>query len=268
MLYIVPTPIGNLEDMTYRAIRVLKEVDLIACEDTRVSRKLLNHFDIKTKLISHHQHNENASSDKLIDMLQNDMNIAIISDAGTPAISDPGNIIIKKCIENNLKYTVLPGANAIIPSFVLSNFSAPFTYIGFLDRNKRKNELEKYEKYETSLIFYESPHRIKSTLEEMKSVLGNRRISIIREISKLYEEVVHIDIDGAILKYSSETPKGEFVIIVEKYICEKIEYSQEQILEIAKNMFKDGIRKKEIAKELSKKYSANRQDIYKYISKW
>lgn len=268
MLYVVPTPIGNLEDITYRALRILKEVDVIACEDTRVSIKLLNHFEIKNKMISYHQHNENSIAEKLIEMLKSGCEIALISDAGTPAISDPGEKIIQRCIEENLSYTILPGANAIIPAIVASNFSSPFTYIGFLNRTNRKKTLDEFKKYKTNLMIYESPHRIKSTLKDLLDVFGNRKICIVREISKLYEEFIHTDIEKAILKYMEITPKGEFAIVIEGYTEPDIVYEEKFVISEAKRMLELGIRKKDIAKELSSIYAIDRNDLYKQMSDW
>ena len=186
-LYICPTPIGNLEDMTYRTIRVLNEVDLIAAEDTRHSIKLLNHFEISKPLTSYHEHNKDSKGGYLINKLLDGENIALISDAGMPGISDPGEDIIKQAIENNIEIEVLPGATASITALVGSGLeTGKFAFEGFLDRDKkiRRNQLEEIKEERRTIIFYESPHRLKDTLKDMLKVLGNRKIAVNREINK------------------------------------------------------------------------------------
>lgn len=192
-LYVVPTPIGNLEDMTFRAIRILKECKLIAAEDTRNTKKLLHYFEIHTPLISYHEHNHQEREKQLLDKIRNGESIAVVSDAGMPAISDPGSELVQAAIREGLDVIVLPGANAALVALVGSGLPAqPFTFYGFLPRKKKdkKEALEKLKNLNSTLIFYESPYRIKDTLETMEGTLGNRQASIGREISKKFEEFV------------------------------------------------------------------------------
>ena len=223
-LYICPTPIGNLEDMTYRTIRILNEVDLIAAEDTRHSIKLLNHFEISKPLTSYHEHNKDSKGGYLINKLLEGENIALISDAGMPGISDPGEDIIKQAIENNIEIEVLPGATASITALVGSGLeTAKFAFEGFLDRDKkvRRNQLEELKEESRTIIFYESPHRLKDTLKDMLKVLGNRRIAVNREITKKYQEIIREDIETVINIFNEREVKGEFVLIVEGFKGEK-----------------------------------------------
>ena len=215
-LYIVPTPIGNLEDITIRAINILKEVDIIFAEDTRVTKQLLNHFNIQNKLISSHLYNENQNEEKEIKYLKEGKNIAIVSDRGTPVISDPGYILVKNAIENGYNVVCLPGPTALIPALVMSGLSSgPFTFYGFLNskESKRKKELELLKSTSYPIIFYEAPHRLIKTLNNIHEILGNRKIAIVREISKKYEEVIRGTVEN-ILK-TVENIKGEIVLIVE-----------------------------------------------------
>ena len=204
-LYICPTPIGNLEDITYRTLRTLKEVDLIAAEDTRHSIKLLNHFEISKPLTSYHEHNKDSKGDYLINKLIDGENIALISDAGMPGISDPGEEIIKQAIQNNIEIEVLPGATAFVMALVGSGMDTHrFVFEGFLDRDKkvRKAQLEELKEESRTIIFYESPHRLKDTLKDMLKILGNRNISINRELTKKYQEIIRENIDMSMNKYN------------------------------------------------------------------
>ena len=234
-LYICPTPIGNLEDMTYRTIRILNEVDLIAAEDTRHSIKLLNHFEISKPLTSYHEHNKDSKGGYLINKLLEGENIALISDAGMPGISDPGEDIIKQAIEHNIDIEVLPGATASITALVGSGLeTAKFAFEGFLDRDKkvRRNQLEELKEERRTIIFYESPHRLKDTLKDMLKVLGNRRIAVNREITKKYQEIIREDIETVINIFNEKEVKGEFVLIVEGFKGEKtVQNSYEDLTE-------------------------------------
>src|SRR5690625_5177461 len=192
-LYVVPTPIGNLDDMTFRAINILKKVHLIAAEDTRQTRKLLNYFDIKTPLISYHEHSKKDREEQLIEKIKNNQSIALVSDAGMPAIADPGSRLIQRAIENKINVIPLPGANAALCALVSSGLSTDeFLFYGFLPRKnkERKREIERLAYIQATLIFYESPYRLKETLLFLYKSLGNRRITIAREISKVYEEMI------------------------------------------------------------------------------
>lgn len=217
MLFIVPTPIGNLEDITLRALRVLREVDLVACEDTRHSRKLLEKYDIKTPFESFHSYSSRAKLEKLLSFLQTGKNIALITDAGMPGISDPGYLLIRGALDKNIPVTVLPGACAAVTAVVASGFPAhEFTYLGFLPLKKhRKAKLESLKNATRTVIFYESPHRIVKTLHELSEFLGeNRKIAVCRELTKVFEEVFRGTIGEANNYFSKHSIKGEFTIVV------------------------------------------------------
>lgn len=216
-LYLVATPIGNLEDMTFRAIRILKEVDIIAAEDTRQTRKLLTHYQISNRCVSYHEHNKRASGPELIRLLEEGQSIALVSDAGTPAISDPGYELVVAAIEADITVVPVPGANAAISTLITSGLSTErFAFIGFLprDKKKRKQELEKTGGFTGTVLFYESPHRIVETLTQMLDVWGNRAICLGRELTKRHEEIWRGTIADALLKFEQTPPLGEFVIAV------------------------------------------------------
>ncbi len=217
-LYLVPTPIGNLDDITLRAINVLKEVDLILAEDTRTSGKLLKHFQIHTPMQSHHMHNEHKTTDLIVSKIESGLTVALISDAGTPAISDPGFLLTRACIEKGIEVDCLPGATAFVPALVNSGFpNDRFIFEGFLPVKKgRQTRFIELADEKRTMIFYESPHKIIKTLEQMKTYFGeDRRVSISREISKLFEETLRGSISTLIKHFENHPPKGEFVIIVE-----------------------------------------------------
>ena len=253
-LYIVPTPIGNLEDITIRAINILKEVDIIFAEDTRVTKQLLNHFNIQNKLISSHLYNENQNEEKEIKYLKEGKNIAIVSDRGTPVISDPGYILVKNAIENGYNVVCLPGPTALIPALVMSGLSSgPFTFYGFLNskESKRKKELELLKSTSYPIIFYEAPHRLIKTLNNIHEILGNRKIAIVREISKKYEEVIRGTVEN-ILK-TVENIKGEIVLIVEGN-------SKEPTFENIS--IKDGLTPNEAIKKVAKERNIPKSIVY------
>lgn len=216
-LFIIPTPIGNLEDITFRAVRILKEVDLILAEDTRTSSVLLNHYGISTKLISHHKFNEHESVNRVVGELKAGKNIALISDAGTPGISDPGFLLVRTCIENKITIETLPGATAFVPALINSGLpNHEFIFIGFLPVKKgRETKFKELQSETRTLIFYESPFRILKTLEQMQKFFGERKASVSREISKKFEETVRGTFAHLIEHFKLKEPKGEFVIIVE-----------------------------------------------------
>lgn len=272
-LYIVATPIGNLEDITFRAINVLKSVDFIAAEDTRHTLKLLNHFDIQKKLVSYYKEIEKNKSDVLIKELLNGKNIAIVSDAGTPGISDPGEEIIKKAIENNIEIIPIPGACAFINALISSGLSTKeFCFIGFLSANKKEREdkLEEIKYLNKTILFYEAPHKLKATLESIFKILGNRNIVLAKEITKIHETFIRGKVED-ILK-SIEEPKGEFVIVIEgSEITQKEieknnlnEMSLEEHYEYYKNK---GLDKKEIIKSIAKDRNLPKNDIYQEFIK-
>ncbi|MGV3686146.1 MAG: 16S rRNA (cytidine(1402)-2'-O)-methyltransferase [Daejeonella sp.] len=216
-LYLVPTPIGNLEDMSFRAIRILKEVDLILAEDTRTSAPLLKHFGIDKKVFSHHQHNEHKSVTEVIRFLKDGKQVALISDAGTPAISDPGFLLVRETIKNELPVECLPGATAFVPALVNSGLAADrFTFEGFLPVKKgRQTRMKELADEERTMIFYESPHRLLKTLEEFGQYFGmERQASVSRELTKMFEETVRGTLTDIKLHFETHTLKGEFVIVV------------------------------------------------------
>ena len=270
-LYICPTPIGNLEDMTYRTIRILNEVDLIAAEDTRHSIKLLNHFEISKPLTSYHEHNKDSKGGDLIKKLLEGENIALISDAGMPGISDPGEDIIKQAIEHNIDIEVLPGATASITALVGSGLeTAKFAFEGFLDRDKkvRRNQLEELKEERRTIIFYESPHRLKDTLKDMLKVLGNRRIAVNREITKKYQEIIREDIETVINIFNEKEVKGEFVLIVEGFKGEKtVQNSYEDLTEreYVITLMENGMDKKDAIKTVCKDRKLKKDVVYKQV---
>lgn len=268
-LYLVATPIGNLDDITLRAIKTLEEVDLIAAEDTRHTLKLLNHLKIKKPLISYYKQTEKNKSNILIDKLIEGKNIALVSDAGTPGISDPGEEIVRKSIENNIKVIPIPGACALINGLICSGLdSKEFTFIGFLPVNQteKKNKLEEIKNENKTLIFYEAPHKLKGTLQKMLEILGNRKIVLARELTKIHEEYIRGNIDE-ILQNQKE-PKGEYVILVEgnrENIKNEVilnELSLESHYEYYKNK---GFEKKEIIKKIANDRKTNKNEIYQYF---
>ncbi len=270
-LYICPTPIGNLEDMTYRTIRILNEVDLIAAEDTRHSIKLLNHFEISKPLTSYHEHNKDSKGGYLINKLLEGENIALISDAGMPGISDPGEDIIKQAIEHNIDIEVLPGATASITALVGSGLeTAKFAFEGFLDRDKkvRRNQLEELKEERRTIIFYESPHRLKDTLKDMLKVLGNRRIAVNREITKKYQEIIREDIETVINIFNEKEVKGEFVLIVDGFKGEKtVQNSYEDLTEreYVITLMENGMDKKDAIKTVCKDRKLKKDVVYKQV---
>ena len=216
-LYIVPTPIGNLEDMTFRAIRTLKEVDLILAEDTRTSGKLISHYGIDTSLQSHHMHNEHKTVPKLVDRMRSGLNIAMISDAGTPSISDPGFLLVRACLEADIEVECLPGPTAFIPALVVSGLpSDRFVFEGFLPPKKgRQTRLKQMADQSRTMILYESPHKLLKTLNQLEEYLGaDREISVSRELTKMHEETVRGTISEVRSHFESKAPKGEFVLVI------------------------------------------------------
>ncbi|CEH32623.1 16S rRNA (cytidine(1402)-2'-O)-methyltransferase [Romboutsia lituseburensis] len=270
-LYICPTPIGNLEDMTYRTVRILNEVDVIAAEDTRHSIKLLNHFEISKPLTSYHEHNKDSKGGYLIDKLLDGESIALISDAGMPGISDPGEDIIRQAIENNIEIEVLPGATASITALVGSGIeTGKFAFEGFLDRDKkvRRKQLEEVKEETRTIIFYESPHRLKETLKDMLNILGNRKIALNRELTKKYQEIIREDIETAINIFNEKEVKGEFVLIVEGFKGEKtIKNSYEELneREYVIALMEEGMTKKDAIKAVCKDRKITKDIVYKQV---
>ena len=264
-LYIVATPIGNLEDITLRAIRILKEVDLIVAEDTRHTLKLLNHLEITKPLISCHRHNEEVKTEKIVEKLQQGQNIALVSDAGTPGICDPGEIVIKKCIEEGIQVIPIPGACAMINALIASGIDTKeFIFLGFLPLNKklRKQKLEEIEKSKKTLILYEAPHKLDETLKDLEKILEDRHIVIAREITKIHEEWIRGNISEIIEK--SKDLKGEMVLIIEGNEKVEIKNNFESLTleEHYKFYERQGYDKKDIIKKIAKDRGLNKNEIY------
>ncbi|HEY8892957.1 MAG TPA: 16S rRNA (cytidine(1402)-2'-O)-methyltransferase [Clostridium sp.] len=272
-LYLVPTPIGNLKDITLRALEVLQSVDIIAAEDTRQSLKLLSHFNIRKTLISYHMHNEQGRSQNIIDQVKEGKNIAIISDAGSPGISDPGSVIVSKCIEQSVEFVVLPGATAITTALVYSGLdTTKFIFRGFMPReNKdRKPIIDDLIDRSETLIFYEAPHRLLNTLEFLYENIGNRKISMCRELTKLYEEIIRLTLEEAIEYYKQNSPRGEYVLVIEgksKEAIDKDERAKWDSLTIEEHIRRymdEGINKKDAMKKVAKDRNKPKSEIYKY----
>lgn len=269
-LFLVATPIGNLEDITLRAIRILKEVDFIAAEDTRHSLKLLNHLGISKPLISYYKQKEASKSSYLVDELLSGKNIALISDAGTPVISDPGETVVSLAIENDIPVVPVPGPCAIISALIASGISAnSFSFFGFLPVSKKEKfeKLEAIKNYETTLVFYEAPHKLTATLEAMLEVLGDRSIVLCRELTKVHEEFIRGKLSDVISKLSE--PKGEFVLIVEGSLHKKEEsiaiLNNLSLEEHYKFYEKQGFSKKEIIKKIAKDRGVAKNEIYQHF---
>ncbi len=260
-LYLVATPIGNLEDMTFRAVKILNEVDIIYCEDTRVSGKLLHHFEIKKPLRTYHDHNKQASSDGILNNLRGNMNVALISDAGYPLISDPGYYVIREVIKEGFNVVSIPGASAVLSGLVVSGLVPhPFLFYGFLDskESKKVKELESLKEQKETLIFYESPHRINKTMKTIYETLGERNVVIARELTKRYEEILR----GTTLSMQNiEDIKGEMVIILEGK--QEVPYTPTKpIIEEVEDLINDGLSSKEAIKQIAKLRNLPKNDVY------
>lgn len=269
-LYLCPTPIGNLEDITFRTLKVLSSVDLIAAEDTRVSAKLMNHFEIKVPLTSYYEHNKREKGSYLISKLKSGMNIAVITDAGMPGISDPGEDLVRLCISEGIKTEVLPGPCAFATALVGSGISTGrFAFEGFLTVN-RKNRISRLEEIKNdtrTLIFYEAPHKLVSTLKDMLEVFGERKMTIARELTKRYEEYRYTTISEALAYYSDEaSPKGEFVLIIEGADPDKLKEDYLNSLPNAEDLLRryssEGMRAKELTRKVADELKQPRREIY------
>lgn len=272
-LYIVPTPIGNLQDMTLRGLETLKNADYIAAEDTRQTLKLLNRFEIKKSLISYHQHNENDKSKSIISLLRDGNNIALVSDAGTPGISDPGSVIIRECIKEGIDFEVLPGATAITTAVVNSGLDTTgFIFKGFLPReNKERREfVANLTNLQETIIFYEAPHRLLNTLQFLQCTFGNRRIAVCRELTKIHEEIFRGTIEDSINHFTEKDPRGEFVLVMEGKTAEEIEaenkmtWENMSIEEHIQKFINDGMSKKDSIKMVAKERNLPKSEVYKH----
>ena len=273
-LYLCATPIGNLEDMTYRVVRTLKEVDLIGAEDTRNSIKLLNHFEIETPMQSYHEFNKYDKAKELVQMLLDGKNIALITDAGTPGISDPGEELVKECLENGIEVTSLPGASACVTALSMSGLSTQrFCFEAFLPKDKKrlKNVLKELQNETRTIIIYEAPHRLAKTLKVLEEALGNRRVSINRELTKKYEESFLTTLKEAREKYEAEEPRGEFALVIEGKSFDDIEQEEQQkweemsLEDHIKIYLGQGLDKKAAMKKVAKDRGVAKRDIYNQL---
>lgn len=263
-LYLVPTPIGNLEDMTYRSINILNTVEVIFSEDTRVTLQLLNHFDIKKKLIALHDHNEDSEKEKVLEYLKNGKSVAIVTDRGTPIISDPGYKTVKYVTDNGYNVVGLPGANAFVPALITSGIEpSPFMFYGFLNSkdSKRKTELENLKFCKYTIIFYEAPHRIKKTMEEILEIFGDRQVSLSREISKKFESIYRGNISD--LLPTLDNIKGEFVIVVSPYKEDNSNNSELSVIDNVKLYIENGMEVMDAIKRVAKERNIPKNEIYR-----
>ncbi|MGN0153600.1 MAG: 16S rRNA (cytidine(1402)-2'-O)-methyltransferase [Lachnospiraceae bacterium] len=274
MLYICATPIGNLEDITLRTLRVLKEVDLIAAEDTRNSIKLLNHFEIKTPMTSYHEYNKYDKAKVLVGKMAAGVNVALITDAGTPAISDPGEELVRQCHEAGIEVTSLPGPSAFVTALTISGQATRrFCFEAFLpyDKKERAQILEELKKETRTILIYEAPHKLKKTLRDLYEVLGDRKISLCRELTKKHETNFRTTIAGAIAFYEEQEPKGEFVLVIEGISREEVKTEEMQaflsmsIPEHVEYYMKQGMDKKEAMKQAAKDRGVGKREIYQAL---
>lgn len=269
ILYLCPTPIGNLKDITFRTLEVLQSVDLIAAEDTRNTLKLLNHFDINVPLTSYYEHNKAQKGGILLEKLNCGQNIALVSDAGMPAISDPGEDLVKLCIENGIQVVPLPGASAFTCALVASGMpTGRFSFEGFLTMNKRNRRihLEEVKNDTRTLIFYEAPHKLLSTLEDMLEAFGDREIVLARELTKKFEEFNRTTISEAVEHYTQTPPKGEFVLIIKGRNPQEIEEEKRDALpspqELLKRYFREGMGGKELVNRVAEELGLPKRQVY------
>lgn len=270
-LYLVATPIGNLEDITFRAVRILNEVDLVAAEDTRHTLKLLNHLNIKKPLVSYYEHNKLEKGNALVNQLLEGKSIALVSDAGSPGISDPGEDLVRLAVSHGVNVTMVPGPAALIMGLVLSGFpSGRFVFEGFLPMNKRSRleRLNTLKQEMRTMVFYEAPHKLIHTLKDMLEILGNRHIALARELTKKFEELIRCTLEEALEKYQKETPKGEFVLIIEgldesaaalaaKQKCDGLSLKEQLDL-----FMKTGMDKKQAMKKIAEERGMSKRDVY------
>ena len=274
MLYLCATPIGNLEDITLRVLRVLQEVDLIAAEDTRNSIKLLNHFEIKTPMTSYHEYNKYDKAAWLVQQMQEGKNVAVITDAGTPGISDPGEELVRQCVEAGIPVTSLPGATAVITALTISGLSTRrFCFEAFLppDKKERRRILAELKDETRTTILYEAPHHLRDTLQELYDAIGDRRISICKELTKKHETVLYTTLQGAIAHFEQEDPRGEYVLVLEGRSVQELEKEQQQAWE-AMTMEEhvayyeeQGQNRKDAMKSAAKDRGISKRDVYQAL---
>ena len=269
-LYVVGTPIGNLSDMSPRAVEVLGSVDFIAAEDTRVTLKLLTHFGIKKPLISYYEHNLREKGDMIADRIAAGETCAIVTDAGMPCISDPGEDLVRICAERGIEINVVPSPTAAMSALAISGLpTSRFSFEGFLSvtKKQRREHLDEIKDYKRTLIFYEAPHKLKNTLDDLLEALGDRRISLCRELTKIHEEVLRGTISEMIKYYEDKPPKGEYVLIVEgaQEKSEDTIYNIEDAVEFARSQIKEGKKASDACREAAKKFGFNKSEIYSLI---
>lgn len=271
MLYLCATPIGNLEDITLRVLRILKEVDMIAAEDTRHTLKLLNHFEIRKPLMSYHEHNKREKGKEIVEFVRAGKSIALVSDAGMPGISDPGSDLVLLAIQENIPLTLLPGASAALTSIVLSGLNTErFVFEGFLpkDRKERKKRLNEWKQEIRTIIVYEAPHHLRGTLQELLDTIGDRKIALARELTKIHEEVIRSTLKEAVEFYREHDPKGEFVLLLEGAVIAKDDFSQqENPLDIQSQLLiyiQEGMEKKDAVKKVARERGLHKSMVYPY----
>ena len=270
ILYVVGTPIGNLEDMSPRAVRTLGEVDFIAAEDTRVTLKLLNHFDIKKPMISYYEHNKKQKGEIICQRILNGESCAIVTDAGMPCISDPGEELIRQCAEYNIKTVVIPGPSAVVSALAVSGLiTGRFTFEGFLSVNKksRKSHLQELANERRTMIFYEAPHKLSQTLKDFYEFFGDRQLSIVREITKIHEEIIRTTTKEAAEKYADGSLKGEIVLVLAGLLQEEVkeEYSLADAVELARQLIEKGEKTSDAAKQAAAVTGFKKNEIYKEL---
>ena len=268
-LYVVGTPIGNLEDFSPRAVRILSEADFIAAEDTRVTVKLLNHFDIKKEMLSYYEHNKNTKGNLIIERILKGESCALVSDAGMPAISDPGEDLVRAAHGAGITVESVPGPSALVTALAISGMeSGRFCFEGFLSVNKisRKKHLDELKNERRTMIFYEAPHKLNATLRDMLKVFGDRKIALVRELTKIHETVFNTTLSGAVEFYTDNPPKGEFVLIIEGKKEEETEqYTLEDAVALAKKLTEEGKSTSSAAKEAAEISGIKKGDIYKAL---
>lgn len=268
-LYVVGTPIGNLSDFSPRAVETLASVDFIAAEDTRVTLKLLNHFEIKKPMVSYFEHNRRERGEIILERIKSGENCAIVTDAGMPAISDPGEDLVDLCLSNGITVESVPGPTAFATAMAMSGLpSGRFTFEGFLSVNKpsRREHLEEIVSERRTMVFYEAPHKLTATLKDLYKYLGDRRIALIKELTKIHETVERTTLSEACEKYSAQTPKGEFVIVIEGSTEPKQkEVSLDEAVALAKRLVENGMAINDAAKEIAKETKLKKGDIYKAL---
>ena len=269
-LYVLGTPIGNISDITLRALDILGEVDFIAAEDTRVTLKLLNRYDIKKPLVSYHDHSSRSCAETIIKRLVEGETAAVVTDAGMPCISDPGEDLVKMCYENDVPVKVIPGPSAVVSALAVSGLSTSrFSFEGFLSvtRKQRIEHLEEVRNNKNTMIFYEAPHKLVSTLEDMLEYFGDRRISLCRELTKVYEEVIRTTLSGAIEYYSEKSPKGEYVLVIEgKPESDESECTIELALDMVRSMVDEGEKTINACKKVAKETGYKKSELYQMIN--